>query len=228
MLELKGIKKTYNGRTVLNIDRASFESGRIYAVLGPNGAGKTTLLRIIAGVETPDAGEVLYKERSINQADLIGYLPQNPYLFDMPLLENIGLGLSKDSLKREKAYESAEKVGLIGLSGAKASKLSGGEGQRTALASVLTLSRKIYLLDEPTSSIDISLVGNSEKFISEKIIDPEAIVILTTHNPSQALRLARYTVFMNEGRIIEAGETEKVLRCPETAEAKEFMGNWRF
>ncbi|MCX7923723.1 MAG: ABC transporter ATP-binding protein [Clostridia bacterium] len=226
-VELNGVEKAYNGRVVLNIDKLEFERGKIYAVLGPNGSGKTTMLRIISNVDKCDRGKVCYNgaERILNNG--IAYMPQKPYIFDMTVLKNILLGIGNIPEAHKLAQHALECVGMEEFANARARSLSGGEAQRVAVARTLAGGKGLILLDEPASAADISSMRLVEDYIKAVNGESRSTIIFTTHNPSQAARIADEIVFMQGGVVMEKGEAADMLNNPRSKEAKEFLQNWR-
>ncbi|KNY28411.1 ABC transporter ATP-binding protein [Pseudobacteroides cellulosolvens] len=224
MICLKEIKKSYNGRIVLDIDDLLFERGKIYAVLGPNGSGKSTLVKIIKGIEKPDSGEVLYTGKK--EMDF-AYLPQKPYMFNFSVLKNIMMGIANKDDALKKAKDALKQVGLENLKEARACSLSGGEAQRVATARILVLDKEVVLLDEPAAAVDVSSIHLVENYIKKANKENKTTFIITTHNPSQAIRLADEAIFLFEGRVYERGEPEKLFKNPEKSETISFLANWR-
>ncbi|MCR4435332.1 MAG: ATP-binding cassette domain-containing protein [Clostridiales bacterium] len=226
-LLLNGVAKNYGDRTVLKIDHMAFEEKKIYAVLGPNGSGKTTLLRLIAGIEKPDFGEILYNGRKAVLPGEIAYMPQKPYMFDVTVLSNVLLGMDKARDRQREAEEALEQVGMRGFMKTRARLLSGGESQRVALARTLVLRRKLVLLDEPASAADIYSTAQIEAYIRMSCARDGSTILFSSHSPSQALRIADEVVFLWDGRVVERGTPEKVLNSPRNVEVKNFLQNWR-
>ena len=221
---LRAVKKCYNGREVLNIENLEFESGKIYALLGPNGAGKTTLLRVIAGAEKLDSGSICIdgiKDESI------AYLPQKPYLFDMTVMDNVCIGLKKSDNVLVKADKALKYLGMEGFKNSKMLGLSGGEAQRVVIARTLVLEKKLVLLDEPLSSVDISSMQLVEDYIKKVNKRDGSTIIFSTHSPTQALRMADEALFMQDGKVIEKGAPSNLLNSPKEKETAEFLKNWR-
>jgi ABC-type cobalamin/Fe3+-siderophores transport systems, ATPase components len=229
ILELKNVKKIYGSRTVLDLENLMFKGATNYAVIGPNGSGKSTLLKLIAGIIDPDDGVILHKNRdncTNNGTKYIAWLPQKPYLFDMTVIDNIRSGIRerKESITIvEKAIEFA---GLGSIAGLNARKISGGEAQKTAVLRTLVLGSELVLLDEPATSIDISNMERIEDCI-RTIRKENSTVILTTHDPAQALRMAETVIVLINGRLVEIGPAKEVLRSPRNEETKAFLENWR-
>lgn len=223
MIELNGIVKRYGERTVLDIPRFVFESGRRYALLGANGSGKSTLLRILAGVLRPDAGTV----SSDIPAKETGYLPQTPYAFDMTVERNVLLALDGEKDKKQLADAALARVGLAGLRGARGNRLSGGETQRMMLARMIAKPRRLLLFDEPTSATDISAEEQIERELLKYTADCGATLIFSSHEPGQALRLATDVLLLNSGGIAEYGAADEVLHSPKSEAAIKFLQHWR-
>jgi ABC-type multidrug transport system ATPase subunit len=223
---LENIKKIYGIRTVLDIGKLEFESGKIYAVLGPNGSGKTTLLRVISDMERADCGSVCLIGGGSVGSDM-AYLPQKPYIFNMKVIENVALGLGRGRSSINKAAEALDCVGMGAFCRESARSLSGGEAQRVAVARTLVLGKGLVLLDEPASSVDIYSTRLIEEYIKAVNKRDRSTVIFTTHSLSQAVQLADEAVFLWEGRVLEKGEPRSVLDSPHSKEAKDFLLNWR-
>jgi len=223
---LKSIVKKYGNRVVLSIDRLELEGSRIYAVIGPNGSGKSTLLKIIAGVDREFEGQLSFGKEGAYYEDLV-YLPQKPYMFDLTVLQNVLLSINGQNDASKKAMEVLDHVGMKNFSHAKMSSLSGGESQRVALARTLVCGCDIILLDEPASMVDVSSLKHIEKSIKEASKRDSSLILFSTHNPSQALRLADEVIILCNGEIIEHGNPSKVLKNPEKEETIRFLEDWR-
>lgn len=222
MIVLTDIKKQYDGRVVLDIPHLEILPGKRYAILGANGSGKSTLLKILAGVLKPDSGTVTRAVPLKSSA----YLPQIPYAFDMSVLQNVQLG-TNGSKRMERALLAVEQVGLTAFLHANASRLSGGETQRMALARVLAGHFELLLLDEPTSATDISAGDLIEAALLQYGAETGCAMVLSTHAPSQAARLAESALFLENGRILEAGSVHELLHSPRQEGTKVFLQHWR-
>jgi len=225
---IENLRKSYSGRFALNIEKLELDKGRIYAILGPNGSGKTTLMRLICGLERPDCGRIKYGNSFEASSGEVAFLLQSPYLFSFSVLENVLLGIgSKDPESVKRAMDLLEEVGMKEYAYAKASTLSGGEAQKVAIARTLARKRQLVLLDEPAAPIDISSVGQIEDFIKKFNINYGSTIIFSTHNPSQAARIADEVLIMWDGSVIEGGRAEDVLTSPRREETRQFLENWR-
>ncbi|HEX2945495.1 MAG TPA: ATP-binding cassette domain-containing protein [Clostridia bacterium] len=230
-VELINLKRYFNEKKALDIDRLLIESGKVYAVLGPNGSGKSTMLRILAGFDRDFSGSVCYNGMEKLQYNCISYMPQSIYMFDFTVLENVLLGFGRGRIDRSDALSRVKAalgfVGMDGFSNAKARSLSGGEAQRVALARTLVLGRDLVLLDEPSSATDITGVGLAEKYIRSVNSKDGSTIVFTTHNPSQAARIADEVIMMHSGRIVEIGSPQQIFDSPKEQETRDFLRNWR-
>lgn len=221
MIRIESLRKEYANRCVLDIPSASFASGIRYAIMGANGSGKSTLLRILAGIVKPDTGTV--------QTDVsdIGYLPQHPYAFGFSVKKNIQITLPDQEGSEAVAMQALRSVGIQARAEQSGSKLSGGEAQRLAIARVLAVKRDVLLLDEPTAAADVNGTDMIEKAVADYHAQSGCTLILSTHFPAQALRMADIVVFMEDGRIVEQGEPQQILYSPQTPEVNAFLKHWR-
>lgn len=222
-ITVQALKKSYKERLVVNIDRLTFTSGRIHAILGPNGSGKTTLLRLLAGQETPDEGAILYDGKGSLPADAIAYLPQKPYIFDLTVMDNILLGLDGSVSARSRATDVLKSLDMLDFANIRATSLSGGEAQKIAFARTLVVGKELLLLDEPSSAADINSIRLMEAYLARAAKEYGSTIILTTHIPSQAERIAHEVLVQYQGRIIERGEPQCVLHSPREEQTKEFL-----
>lgn len=225
-ITLSQITKKYGSRTVLDITFLSFQKGKIYALLGPNGSGKSTLLRLIAGMEAPDSGRILYDSRKKFSSGEIAYQPQNPYIFDFSVKKNILLGMGKQPGGEAEITFALEKLDMKSFKTTRSTRLSGGEAQRIVLARTLAKNSKAVLLDEPTSAEDIHGSYLIETYIRETCDQNNPTIIFSTHSPSQALRIADEVIFLWEGRIAEQGMPETVIHNPQSEEIRSFLQYW--
>ncbi|MCX7745907.1 MAG: ABC transporter ATP-binding protein [Clostridia bacterium] len=223
---LDNIKKVYRGKTAIDV-KLTLESGKITAVIGQNGSGKTTLMRILAGLLEPDSGRVQYCDcENSPSKDLIAYLPQKPYIFDLSVFDNVKVGIQGKENIESNVMDALRFVGMDAFSDQNARTLSGGEAQRMAVARTLILGKKFVLLDEPTASIDISNMHWVERYILDVNKKDGSTVVINTHNPSQAYRIADRVIFLKNGSVAEQGD-KNILKSPQSEELKEFLNNWR-
>lgn len=215
-ITLKSVVKTYRGRAVLDIPELTLRSGGGTALIGANGSGKSTLLRLLSGATKPSAGEIVME--GIAPED-IGYLPQRPYAFSVSALKSLMMA----GADRESARRLLDAVGLSELADSRGDRLSGGEAQRLAVARLLARPGKLLILDEPTSSTDIPGGVLVESVLRSALAERGCTLIIATHAPAQAERLAEETLFLNAGRVMERGPAKKLLTAPETPELRAFL-----
>ena len=210
---LENLKKSYNGRLVLDVEALNLEDGKIYAVIGANGSGKSTLAKLAAGVLEHDGG------RTEKQYLSIGYMPQKSFAFRMSLRKN--MLINGDDAQRAQELLGALKLGH--LSEAKAKRLSGGETARMALARLLMRDYELLVLDEPSSAMDIESTLLAEKLIRDYRDRTGCAVLIVTHSIGQAERIADEVLFLSEGRLIERGSPEKLIKNPESKITRRFI-----
>lgn len=213
---LTHLTKTYDERTILDIGSLEIEEEGIYALLGPNGAGKTTLLQMLAFLEPPTTGSIVYDAKPVvfTESHLrplrrsVVLVDQQPMLFTTTVYKNIEFGLRirrVSKADRPRIVEEAlDLVGMLNFARSPASKLSGGETQRVALARAIAVSPEVLLCDEPTSSVDaenqITILNILRQINNEKKIT----VLFTTHDSFQAASLANHILYLDHGRLTEA------------------------
>lgn len=211
------------------------ESGRI-GILGASGCGKSMTLKCIAGIETPDEGEIYLNgaalfdsKKNVNvppQKRNIGYLFQNYALFPtMTVAENIGAGLrGKKEDKKERIRQMIEKFRLSGLENRLPAELSGGQQQRVALARIMAYQPGVILLDEPFSALDVFLRDQLQRELKEMLADYEGLVIMVSHSRDEIYRFGEELLIIDQGRKIISGETKKIFEDPVYREAARLTG----
>ncbi len=231
LLEVSGLTFCYEDLTMvfdLNVER-----GECLALLGPSGAGKSTLLSLIAGFETPSAGKIRIGGRDVtalSPADRpVTSLFQEHNLFaHLSVAENVGLGLDPglrlSPAQREAVTQALQRVELAGLERRRPAQLSGGQRQRVALARSLVRQRPLLLLDEPFSALDPGLRLGMLDLVEKLRREQGLTVLLVSHNPQDALRIAARTAFIYEGRVMVEGETPGLLARGEPSELRAFLG----
>jgi tungstate transport system ATP-binding protein len=228
-LRLEDVTKDYHTVKALNSVTFNAEGGKIIVLIGVNGAGKTTLLRIIAGLENPDKGTIFYNGKSLSAKELsqIATLVfQRTAMFSRSVYDNLAYGLEirgkKDPEIKEKITQALNTVGLRNFEKRKAKKLSGGEQQRIALARAFLLEPTILLLDEPTANLDPNSATIMERAIMNRR-KKDNIIIMATHNLSQARRLGDEIVHMYNGKIIEMATPEEFFGNPQNEITRKFI-----
>lgn len=216
MIELCNIRKSYRERTVLDLPHLCVPDGETLALVGANGSGKTTLLRILARVLRADAGTLSIPRETL-------YMPQKPYAFRASVTENVLIGTK--GLKAQ-AHALLEQLELDALADKKATSLSGGELQRLSLARLLIRPCKLLLLDEPTASCDARCARLVADAIERYKAQTGCTVILSTHAPSFAVRIADRLIVLHDGRIRADGAPEATLLALQSEGEDHFTAGW--
>lgn len=232
-VELKDINKTYAGYQASNHVSFGIEQGKLIALLGPSGSGKTTILRMIAGLETPDSGEIVIDGKVVNNIPAsergIGFVFQNYALFRyMTVYDNIAFGLNvkKENKKYidERVYELLKLISLDGLEKRYPSQLSGGQRQRVAFARALAPNPHLLLLDEPFAAIDAKVRQELRSWLKEMIEKLGITSIFVTHDQDEAIEVADEIIITNKGHIEQKGTPLEIYQNPQTAFAASFFG----
>jgi sulfate transport system ATP-binding protein len=237
MITARDIKKRFGRYPALNGVSIDIEKGELLALLGPSGSGKTTLLRVIAGLEFPEAGQILFDDVDMTFAGAaerrVGFVFQQYALFrHMNVARNIAFGLDvrKGRAKPPKA-EIAERVEellrlveLDGLGKRFPNQLSGGQRQRVALARALAVSPNLLLLDEPFGALDATVRKSLRKEL-RRIHDATGVTtIFVTHDQEEALELADRVAILNRGQIEQVGTPQQVHDAPASPFVCGFVG----
>ena len=223
LLEVSGLSKSFD--TVRAVDRVSFaaDHGEILGLLGPSGCGKSTLLRLLAGLEEPDAGTVIFEGRALDglapQQRGFGLMFQDLALFPhMDVFGNVSFGLRMQGLPGPKVearvHELLDLVEMAGYKNRKVHELSGGERQRVALARSLAPAPRLLMLDEPLGSLDRALRDSLQGQVRMILKEVGVTSIYVTHDRDEAFAMADRLVFMNRGTIVQTGTPEEVVAAP--------------
>ncbi|RGP36518.1 ABC transporter ATP-binding protein [Pseudotabrizicola alkalilacus] len=235
-LTLRNIAKTFPGgtRALLPTD-LDIAEGEIVSLLGPSGCGKTTLLRIIAGLETADAGaSIRFKDDDMTHQPVerrkVGMVFQSYALFpNMSVRGNIGYGLKMQRLPRAAIDARVDEVialcRLEPYAGRTITALSGGQRQRVALARAFAPRPRLLLLDEPLSALDAALRGTLRDELAALLRQFGITAIFVTHDQDEAMAIADRVAVMSQGRVAQIGTPEALYRAPETAFVARFVGN---
>ncbi|WP_248925722.1 sulfate/molybdate ABC transporter ATP-binding protein [Paenibacillus hamazuiensis] len=209
------------------------EKGRLIGLLGPSGGGKTTILRMLAGLEEPDGGEILFHGQKVSglppQERGIGFVFQNYALFrHMNVFDNIAFGLtvkkrSKQQIK-ERVSELIELTGLKGLEKRLPHQLSGGQRQRVAFARALAPEPQLLLLDEPFAAIDAKVRKELRTWLKDMIGRLGITTIFVTHDQEEAVEVADEIMIVNEGRLEQKGTPIDIYKNPQTPFVAGFIG----
>lgn len=237
-LHVRGVSKTFptpEGGEVKALDDVSLDvaDGSFMVLLGPSGCGKTTLLRCIAGLESPDAGEIELRGERIDNVPVwkrrVNTVFQSYALFPhMTVAQNIAFGLQMDRLPKDeisrKVERSLELVRLTGLGGRRPQQLSGGQQQRVALARALAKEPEVLLLDEPLSALDLKLRRGMQLELKRLQQETHITFILVTHDQDEAMSMGDQVAVFNEGRIVQVGPPREVYLRPRTRFVADFIG----
>lgn len=232
-VELKDINKTYGNYKASNHVSFEIEKGKLVGLLGPSGSGKTTILRMIAGLETPDSGEIIIDGKVVNDIPAskrgIGFVFQNYALFRyMTVADNIAFGLkiqkADKRLIRERVQELVKLIGLEGLEKRYPSQLSGGQRQRVAFARALAPNPQLLLLDEPFAAIDAKVRQELRSWLKEMIEKLGITSIFVTHDQDEAIEVADEIIITNRGQIEQKGTPLEIYQNPKTAFTASFFG----
>jgi sulfate transport system ATP-binding protein len=237
-IEVKNINKRFGDFVALDEVSLNFPAGELTALLGPSGCGKTTLLRIIAGLETPDAGQVFLDGQDASGHHVrerqVGFVFQHYALFKhMSVFENIAFGLRvkprnvrpSESAIREKVMQLLQLVQLDWLADRYPPQLSGGQRQRIALARALAVEPRVLLLDEPFGALDAKVRKELRRWLRRLHDELHVTSIFVTHDQEEALEVADQIVLMNKGRVEQQGSPEEVYNRPASPFVYGFLGN---
>jgi sulfate transport system ATP-binding protein len=237
-IEIRNITKSFGGFKALKGISLAVPTGELVALLGPSGCGKTTLLRIIAGLEFPENGEVLFDGRSIMDHTVrerrVGFVFQHYALFrHMTIFENVAFGLRvrPRKFRPTKSDVSAKVMALLRLIQLEhlakhyPSQLSGGQRQRVALARALAVEPKVLLLDEPFGALDARVRQELRRWLRRLHDELHVTSVFVTHDQEEALEVSDRVVLMNEGRIEQVGTPEEVYDHPATPFVYTFLGH---
>ena len=213
-------------------------TGELVALLGPSGCGKTTLLRIIAGLETPDAGTIRFHGENATDRHVrerrVGFVFQHYALFrHMRVFDNVAFGLrvrppetrpSEQEIKK-RVHDLLKLVQLDWLADRYPSQLSGGQRQRIALARALAVEPKVLLLDEPFGALDAKVRKDLRRWLRRLHDELHVTSVFVTHDQEEALEVADRVVVLNQGRIEQVGTPEVVYEQPATPFVYQFLGD---
>jgi len=237
-IEVRNLNRRF-GATVacdnLNLD---IPAGELVALLGPSGCGKTTLLRIIAGLEVPDSGSVLFHGEDATNTDVrerkVGFVFQHYALFGhMSIFENVAFGLRVrpkttrpgEAEIKSKVMQLLKLVQLDWLADRYPHQLSGGQRQRIALARALAVEPKVLLLDEPFGALDAKVRKELRRWLRRLHDEVHVTSVFVTHDQDEAMEVADRVVVMNQGRIEQQGSPDEVYDHPATPFVLQFLGD---
>lgn len=234
-LEVQSLTRRFGGRAVVDDVSLQIAPGQVTCLLGPSGCGKSTTLRMIAGVELPDSGRILIDGEEVcgparilpPEARGVGLMFQDFALFPhLTVAQNVGFGLTGDRAGRmSRIAELLEKVNLSGYGGKNPHELSGGEQQRVALARALAPRPRVMLMDEPFSGLDNRLRDGIRDTTLELLKEEGTAVLLVTHEPDEALRMADEIALMRGGRIVQIGSPYNLYNSPIDRDSAAFFSD---
>ena len=242
MITVTHLVKAFNGKDILKDVNVTFPKGKTTVIIGPSGSGKTTLLRCLNLLETPTEGSIAFDldiyqfsektklstERVLNLRRKSGMVFQSFNLFphktvEQNIIEGPVIVKKQDkTLALAKAAELLKKVGLSDRAQHYPHQLSGGQKQRVAIARALAMEPEVILFDEPTSALDPELEMEVLRVIQDLATEHNTMIIVT-HNMDFARAIADYVIFIEAGKIVEAGEKAQVFGHPKEKRTQEFL-----
>lgn len=232
-IEVEGLSKSFGKFSAAKDVSFNIEKGKLIGLLGPSGSGKTTVLRMIAGLESPDTGNIMINGVRVNDIHAgkrgIGFVFQNYALFrHMSVYENIAFGLKLQKLPsaeiKERVGELIELIGLSGLEKRYPHQLSGGQRQRVAFARAIAPKPELLLLDEPFAAIDAKVRKELRSWLKEMVRKLSITSIFVTHDQEEAVEIADEIIVMNKGQVEQKGSPVKIYKNPKTAFVAQFIG----
>ncbi|MDG9923324.1 MULTISPECIES: sulfate ABC transporter ATP-binding protein [unclassified Pseudomonas] len=237
-IEIRNVSKHFGAFRALNDINLDINSGELVALLGPSGCGKTSLLRIIAGLETPDTGNIVFHGEDVSRHDVrdrnVGFVFQHYALFrHMTVFDNVAFGLrmkpkgEKPSEQEiaERVHELLNMVQLDWLSDRYPEQLSGGQRQRIALARALAVKPKVLLLDEPFGALDAKVRKELRRWLARLHEEVHLTSVFVTHDQEEAMEVADRIVVMNKGSIEQIGSPGEVYEKPASDFVYHFLGD---
>ena len=237
-IEVRNLNKRFGATVVCDNLNLDIPDGELVALLGPSGSGKTSLLRIIAGLEVPDSGSVLFHGADATHTDVrdrqVGFVFQHYALFpQMTIFENVAFGLRvrpkatrppEGEIKR-KVTALLKLVQLDWIADRYPHQLSGGQRQRIALARALAVEPKVLLLDEPFGALDAKVRKELRRWLRRLHDEMHVTSVFVTHDQDEAMEVADRIVVMNQGRIEQVGSPDEVYDHPATPFVLQFLGD---
>ena len=233
MLELRHIHKTYEGKPLLADISFNVDTGETICLLGASGSGKSTLLRMIAGLEDPNSGSILFKDIDLASTPPhlrdFGLVFQDYSLFPhLNVNDNVAFGLKMRRLGQfeivERVANSLELVNLKGFGQRKVTDLSGGEQQRVALARALAIRPCLLMFDEPLGALDKKLKDSLLNELRTILHETKIPAIYVTHDQEEAFTIADRILILHDGQILREGTPADVYANPQSVYVAEFLG----
>src|SRR5205809_3731117 len=235
-IRLDNVTKQYGGATALRDMSLDIGDGEFFVLLGPSGAGKTTTLRLIAGLETPDAGSVRMNGADITamppaQRDCAFVFQQYSLYPHLTVFDNIAFPLRSPMRRMDEAevkkrvQRVAEMLHIEAKLAAKSTALSGGEMQRVAIGRALVREPRVYLMDEPLSSLDAKLREELRVELKRLQRQSGATVVYVTHDQVEATTLADRIAILEAGRIQQVGTPQEIYESPVSVQVAQRLGS---
>ncbi len=237
-IEIKNVTRAFGDFKAVRDVSLHIPTGELVALMGPSGSGKTTLLRMIAGLETPDSGSVLFQGKDATDRHVrdrnVGFVFQHYALFKhMTVFENVAFGLRvrpkkvrpSDAEIKKKVDELLKLVLLERMANRYPSQLSGGQRQRVALARALAVEPNVLLLDEPFGALDAKVRKELRRWLRRLHDNLHVTSVFVTHDQEEALEVADRVVVMNEGKIEQTGTPDDVYHHPANSFVYHFLGH---
>ena len=237
-IEIQHIDKHFGSFHALRDVNLHINTGELIALLGPSGCGKTTLLRIIAGLETPDTGSILFSGEDTTDVHVrernVGFVFQHYALFrHLTVFENVAFGLRvkprgqrpSEAVIRDKVHRLLDLVQLDWLADRYPAQLSGGQRQRIALARALAVEPKVLLLDEPFGALDAKVRKELRRWLARLHDEVHLTSVFVTHDQEEALEVADRVVIINKGVIEQVGTPAELLAKPASPFVYHFLGD---
>ena len=232
-IKVEGATKRFGDFVALNDVSIDVPDGSLTALLGPSGSGKSTLLRLIAGLETPDAGRVLLAGKDVSNVSVqdrgVGFVFQHYAAFKhMTVRDNVAFALKIRKVPRDlikqRVKELMKLVHLQGMAHRYPSQLSGGQRQRMALARALAVEPKVLLLDEPFGALDATVRKDLRQWLRRLHEEVSVTTIFITHDQEEAMDIAEQIAVMNDGRLEQTGSPTELYEHPSSEFVMGFVG----
>lgn len=236
-LSVRNISKNYDGAPLLRGLSFEVSGGEIHCLLGRSGSGKSTLLRVVAGLEIPESGQVIWNGSEVTATPphlrQFGLMFQDYALFPhRNVFENVSFGLEMQHLSKneinQQVKEALARVNMSSFAKRAVSDLSGGEQQRVALARSLAAKPRLLMLDEPLAALDRSLRLELQQELKSVLHEANIPVIYVTHDQEEAVFLGDKISILHEGKIIQQGTPEQIFAAPASVWVAEFLGMQNF
>jgi len=233
IIKVNNLVKKYDNEVVVDNINFYVNSEEFVTILGPSGCGKTTTLRMIGGFEVPDGGEILFKDKRVNDIPSnkrdVNTVFQKYALFPhLNIYENIAFGLRikkiKESEIKNRVREALEMVRLVGYEKRSINAISGGQQQRVAIARAIVNKPKVLLLDEPLGALDLKLRKTMQIELKRMQQQLGITFIYVTHDQEEALTMSDTIIVMNDGKIQQIGTPIDIYNEPENAFVADFIG----